>query len=105
MNNLIADLNNDVSTAYYKSSSSQSHRVASRMDALLLYLKTCKGVGCRTSWDHLFPYGEVTSMAQAVDTKYDNYFDRLPKVQLQGCDNGYRRKSARITLKICHRQR
>lgn len=92
MNNLISSLNEDVNTAYFKAETSQSLRIASRMDALLLYLKSCKGVGCRFSWNHLFPYGEVTSLYQALDSKYDEYFDRLPKVELQGCDNGYRRK-------------
>lgn len=92
MHNLIADLNQDTSTTYWKAETSQYHRIASRMDALLLYLKTCKGVECRTSWDHLFPYGEANTMAEALDTSFDQYFDRLPKVELQGCDNGYRRE-------------
>lgn len=92
MTNLISELNDDLSTVHYSSKTSPTLRVASRMDALLLYLKACKGSGCRTSWNHVFPYGEATSMAQALTPSYDNYFDRLPKVELQGCDNGYRRE-------------
>lgn len=90
MHNLVADLNSGDRSTYFSSSASQNQRIASRMDALLLYLKTCKGVGCRTAWDHLFPYGEATTLKEALDPKFDKYFDRLPKVQLQGCDNGYR---------------
>jgi hypothetical protein len=96
MNNLVASLNEDVNTAYFSSKASKALKIASRMDGLLLYLKTCKGIGCRTAWNHLFPYGEVTSMAQALDASYDAYFDRLPKVELQGCDNGYRCRSLRV---------
>jgi hypothetical protein len=73
----------------FNSTLSQGARVASRLDGLALFLKSCKGADCRFAWKHLFPNGEVSTMKQALNTVYDKYFDRLPKIQFTSCDLGY----------------
>ncbi|KAJ9115746.1 hypothetical protein QFC24_006929 [Naganishia onofrii] len=73
----------------FNSTLSQAARVASRLDGLALFLKSCKGADCRFAWKHLFPNGEVSTMKQALNTVYDKYFDRLPKIQFTSCDLGY----------------
>ena len=99
MRNDSAQMNNLLSTTWSQGafpsfnvsgSSPVALRLASRLDALLLNQKTCKGRDCRVSWPNLFPYGEVTSLQQALDTKYDVYFNRLPKLQFSDCHLGYR---------------
>lgn len=87
MNNLLHATN---ATPFANISSSTNNlRVANRMDALLLFLKSCKGSFCRQSWANLFPYGEVKSLDQALDPKYDSYFDALPRVHYDNCAEGF----------------
>lgn len=61
--------------------SSSIEATAARLDGALLWLKTCNGQGCADPWPHLFPSGEVKTFAQAMDPKYDVYFQHLPRVQ------------------------
>lgn len=89
MTNLLDSLNTTAVGGFFSSSQSTAARVASRMDGLALFLKTCKGTDCRFAWRHLFPNGEVTSIKQALNKEYDQYFDRLPKIQFTSCDLGY----------------
>lgn len=88
MTNLLSPLNS-TSSGFFTSSQSPAARIASRMDGLALFLKTCRGADCRFAWRALFPNGEVVSMKQALNTAYDQYFDRLPKIQFTSCDLGY----------------
>lgn len=89
MNNFLAELNTRGPFASFNSSDSEATRIASRMDALVLFLKTCRGSDCRKAWTHLFPYGEVSSMKEALDSKYDTYFDGLPKLRYRSCEMGF----------------
>ncbi|EKD03024.1 arylsulfatase precursor [Trichosporon asahii var. asahii CBS 8904] len=70
-------------------------RVAERLDALLLVLKTCQGQQCREPWASLFPTGEVTSFADALDAGYDGYFQNLPRVKFDECALGYQARRER----------
>lgn len=71
------------------SSNSQAQRIASRMDALLLSLKTCQGSLCRRLWYNLFPEGEVHTMEQALSPSWDLYFDTRPRVHFDNCRDGF----------------
>ncbi|KAK4047632.1 hypothetical protein OIV83_005290 [Microbotryomycetes sp. JL201] len=66
-------------------------RLVSRLDALLLVLKTCKGDVCRYPWAHIFPEGKVQGLKDAMKPKYDKYFNALPKVDFSKCTPGYLR--------------
>lgn len=70
-------------------------KVAERLDALLLVLKTCQGQQCREPWASLFPTGEVGTFADALDTSYDAYFANLPRVKFDECALGYQARRER----------
>ncbi|KAF2729206.1 Arylsulphatase [Polyplosphaeria fusca] len=59
-----------------------------RLDALLFVLKTCKGKTCYLPWETLMPNTGVNSLRDAMDTKYDDYFAGLPRVEWDVCDIG-----------------
>ncbi|KAL8283402.1 hypothetical protein RQP46_005812 [Phenoliferia psychrophenolica] len=67
-------------------------RLQTRLDALLLVLKTCVGDVCRAPWKSIFPSGEVSSLADALHNDLDSFFGALPKVQYSYCDIGYHRR-------------
>ncbi len=71
------------------SSSGEAERISSRLDSLLLSLKTCQGSICRRLWYNLFPEGEVQSLDEALEPHWDGYFDALPRVHFDNCRDGY----------------
>lgn len=56
-------------------------RLQTRLDALLLVLKTCVGDVCRSPWRSVFPDGSVSSLADALDRDFDSFFEALPRVK------------------------
>ncbi|GAA6005584.1 sulfatase family protein [Rhodotorula paludigena] len=66
-------------------------RLHTRLDALLLVLKQCSGESCRNPWRSIFTNGKVTTLKQALDRKYDDYFAQLPRVKYDKCELGYHR--------------
>lgn len=64
--------------------------VASRLDALLLVLKSCKGDSCRYPWASLHPNGGVKSLGAAMKEKYDAFYEEeQAKVGFSRCELGY----------------
>lgn len=61
----------------------------SRLDALLLVLKTCKMAECRFPWSALHPTGNVHTLRDALDPCYDTFYSTRPKVQYDRCERGY----------------
>ncbi|KAG6907811.1 hypothetical protein DXG01_007293 [Tephrocybe rancida] len=66
----------------------RSH-VISRLDALLLVLKSCKGVTCIKPWDVLHPEGSVKGLRDALHSVYDEFYTAQPKVAYNRCEGGY----------------
>ncbi|PWY78993.1 arylsulfatase [Aspergillus eucalypticola CBS 122712] len=66
-------------------------KVVQRLDSLLLVLKTCKGQVCVKPWDALHPRGEVTTLKDALDVRYDYYYEveQTTRVQFNECARGY----------------
>ncbi|PVH95205.1 Arylsulphatase [Periconia macrospinosa] len=62
--------------------------VQSRLDALLLVLKTCKASTCTDPWSVLHPQGDVTSLEQALSETYDGFYEEQPKVSYSKCELG-----------------
>lgn len=60
-----------------------------RLDALLLVTKTCSGKTCRQPWKALHPNGEVQTLTDALDSKFDHFYKDQPKVQWEQCDRAY----------------
>ena len=63
--------------------------VASRLDALLLVLKSCKGSSCVKPWHVLHPEGNVNSLKDALNPSFDKYYEtEQVKVQFSRCEQG-----------------
>lgn len=88
MNNLLLPLNQQGAFAPW-TSDIPGGRVASRLDAAMLYLKHCRGAQCRYGWENIFPYGEATNLKEALNPRFDSYFDGLPKVHYDSCRQGF----------------
>lgn len=86
--NLLAE-HNASPFAAFDSLSTDVKRIVSRLDALMLVLKTCVGPSCTAPWSVLFPQNGVTGLSQALETKYDDFFAQLPRVKFDECALGY----------------
>ncbi|KAJ5385834.1 hypothetical protein N7509_008375 [Penicillium cosmopolitanum] len=64
-------------------------QVISRLDALLLVLKSCQGITCIKPWDVLQPGGSVSSLREALDEGYDAFYGEQPGVSFDWCAAGY----------------
>lgn len=63
--------------------------LSARLDTLLLLLKDCSGQMCRRPWQAIFPQGQVRTLRDAMDDKYDDFFQSQQKVAFQRCTLGY----------------
>lgn len=64
--------------------------VESRLDALLLVLKSCQGSSCVNPWLVLHPQGNVHNLTEALNPQYDNFYEQQqPKVSFSACENYY----------------
>lgn len=70
-------------------SSAEAARLTTRMNGLMLLLKTCIGQGCRAPWSILHPDGSVKSLGDALDAKYDLFYASLPSVHFDACATQY----------------
>jgi len=65
-------------------------KVAARLDALLLVLKSCRGERCVRPWRALHPGGEVSSLRQALARRLDGFYEREQvRVRFARCEQGY----------------
>ena len=60
-----------------------------RLNGLLLVTKSCSQESCRNPWKILQKDagGEFTTLQEALDPKYDDFFKSLPSVGYQKCMN------------------
>lgn len=63
--------------------------LVSRLDALLMVLKSCKGNTCIKPWGILHPDGSVQTLKDSMDEKYDKFYEDQPKVSYSKCAEGY----------------
>lgn len=61
----------------------------SRLDALLLVLKSCVGINCIEPWNVLQPDDSVRTLRDALDVEYDSFYHQQPAVSFDWCDAGY----------------
>ncbi|ROV99828.1 hypothetical protein VSDG_02972 [Cytospora chrysosperma] len=69
--------------------SAEHQRVANRLNALLMVTKSCEQERCRDPWAWLKPTDDTTlvSLAQAMDSAYDDFFANFQKVNFDTCMN------------------
>ena len=64
--------------------------LTSRLDALLLVLKSCKASSCYDPWLELHPWGDVTSLPEAMNPNFNYFYEKQqPKVAFSECQLGY----------------
>ncbi|KAI0698710.1 arylsulfatase [Earliella scabrosa] len=59
--------------------------LVSRLNGLLLAYKSCTQDGCRVPWSILHPDGSVANLRDALDSKYDDFYAGLPRVEFGEC--------------------
>jgi N-acetylglucosamine-6-sulfatase len=64
-------------------------RLWSRLDALMMVMKSCKGQTCIEPWKGLHPNGDVRSLDDALDEKFDDFYREQRKVSFERCEAGY----------------
>lgn len=65
------------------------NQVVARLDALLLILKDCKEETCTHPWRALHPDHTVATLTDALNRRYDEFYEQLPEVQFEMCNPGY----------------
>lgn len=90
MNNLLAGIQ-DISDASQDKNVCgwPLNQVAARLDALMMVLKSCEGDECTHPWLQLHPQGNVHTLQDALDSKYDSFYASQPKVAFSACKLGY----------------
>ncbi|KAH8690578.1 putative arylsulfatase [Talaromyces proteolyticus] len=64
-------------------------QVINRLDALLLVLKSCRGHTCHAPWSVLHPKGDVETLKDALDSKFDYFYEEQVKIEYDRCEGGY----------------
>lgn len=64
-------------------------KLISRLDSLLLVLKSCRGDSCRYPWIALHPNGNVQNLRDALNPRYDAFYKGQPRVGFESCELGY----------------
>lgn len=67
--------------------------IISRLDALMMVLKSCKGRACTEPWRELHPDGDVRSLIDSLAGHFDTFYQVQPKVSFTKCELGYIRDS------------
>ncbi|KAJ5761772.1 uncharacterized protein N7511_005154 [Penicillium nucicola] len=60
-----------------------------RLDALLMVLKSCQGTTCIQPWNVLQPQDSVSTLSDALNRKYDGFYGAQPQVSFDWCADGY----------------
>jgi hypothetical protein len=62
----------------------------SRLDSLLLVLKTCRARECTNPWEVLHPLGDVQSLYDALEPRFDDFYEnQQDRVDFLKCEDGY----------------
>ena len=65
-------------------------KVLPRLDALLMVTKSCKGKTCVSPWSTIHPAGDVRTLGDALDTRYDIFYATVANtVRFDKCELGY----------------
>jgi len=66
----------------------EPQRLQQRLDTLLLTLKRCSGKVCTRPWEYLHPQGNVENLRNAMEARFDAFYEAQPKVSFSGCALG-----------------
>ena len=66
------------------------NRLESRLNGLMLVLKSCKATTCTKPWLALHPQGDVNNLNDAMAPKFDQFYEQQqPVVAFNYCDEDY----------------
>jgi len=72
------------------SKSTTLYHLLSRLDSLVLVLKTCKSRTCTHPWEVLHPSGNVKNLHDALNSRYDHFYEiQQERVRFEKCEKGY----------------
>ncbi|KAI4601673.1 hypothetical protein KJ359_011804 [Pestalotiopsis sp. 9143b] len=77
------------STSGYHIAERPMSEILSRLNALVMVLKTCKDQACTRPWEVLHPDGSVRSLSQALQKLFDSFYDDQPQMWFSDCPLGY----------------
>lgn len=63
--------------------------LTTRLDALMMVMKSCKGWTCVEPWKVLHPAGDVESLSEALGGQFDQFYREQPQVSFDRCEPGY----------------
>lgn len=63
--------------------------VIDRLDSLMMVLKSCKGSTCVEPWEVIHPQGDVNSLSDALQVRYDSFYEKQTRVSFNRCELGY----------------
>lgn len=90
MNNLLADIQDIGEASQDRNVCGWPLRqIVTRLDALMMVLKSCEGDECTHPWLQLHPQGKVKTLQHALDSRYDSFYAAQPKVAFSACKLGY----------------
>ncbi|KAI1616951.1 arylsulfatase [Exophiala viscosa] len=65
-------------------------KIVARLDALLFVTKSCAKESCVRPWSSLHPYGNVSTLEDALSPLYDHFYEvEQRRVVFDRCENGY----------------
>jgi N-acetylglucosamine-6-sulfatase len=86
MHNLLAS-DSDLSTLRVAGRPLQE--VVSRLNALTMVLKSCKRSSCTHPWRALHPDGNVSTLSESLDRRFDEFYATQPRVSFTKCELGF----------------
>jgi hypothetical protein len=88
MQNLL-DTGYEFLAEHYTLADRSFRHIVTRLDALLMVLKSCKGETCRKPWSVLHPDGTVQSLRDSLNGDLDVFYAQQPKVAFDSCVLGH----------------
>lgn len=88
LNNLL-DADNAKAATHFTIAGRSLDEIVIRLDALVLVLKSCKREACTHPWRVLHPEGDVDSLTDSLQKRYDAFYAEQPKVSFSRCERGF----------------
>ena len=79
----------NLAASHFSIASRHTTAILHRLDALIMAMKDCKGKACSRPWTELHPEGSVSSLEEALDAKYDKFYEDQPKMYFESCETAY----------------
>ena len=79
----------DDTSSPYQLAGRALEEVLTRLNALVMVLKTCRGTTCSRPWESLHPDGSIWTLKQALDPRLDSFYHDQPQMWFLDCPSAY----------------